>query len=209
VSLYGRIFAAGYDTIMSGTEKAGLAAHRAALLGGLTGRVVEIGGGTGVNLALYGPGVEELVITEPEEPMARRLERRLAAHPLPAARVVRATAESLPFEDASFDVAVSTLVLCTVPDQPRALTELRRVLRPGGRLVFLEHVRAQTPRLARWQDRLNGVQNRCGHGCHCNRDTLAGIEAAGFAVADVRRDTLHKAPPIVSPLIVGTAVRAP
>jgi ubiquinone/menaquinone biosynthesis C-methylase UbiE len=207
VSLYGRIFAAGYDRCMAGTEKAGLAAHRKALLGGLTGRIIEIGGGTGANIQHYGAGVEELVITEPEEPMARRLERNLAAAHVKA-RVVRAAAESLPFEDGSFDVAVSTLVLCTVADQPRALAELRRVLKPDGRLVFLEHVRSQTPGLARWQDRLNGLQTRVGHGCNCNRDTLAGIEAAGFVVADVGRERLRKVPPLVRPLIIGSARRA-
>src|SRR5437016_1403424 len=100
MSIWGRIFAAGYDALMAGPEKAVLRGHREELLGRVTGRVLEIGGGTGANLAFYPDGVEELVITEPEEPMARRLERKLADHSLPA-RVVRAPAEELPFEDAS------------------------------------------------------------------------------------------------------------
>jgi ubiquinone/menaquinone biosynthesis C-methylase UbiE len=206
MSVYGRLFAAGYDKFMAGTEKAGLRARREALLAGVTGRVLEIGGGTGANLAFYGD-VEDLVITEPEEPMAQRLERKVAASGVRAS-VVRAPAERLPFPDESFDVVVSTLVLCTVSDLPQALAEVHRVLKPGGRLVFLEHVRSDSDRLSRWQDRLNGLQNRVGHGCNCNRRTLDGITAAGFSIAKLEHDQLKRAPPIVKPLIVGDAQRA-
>jgi ubiquinone/menaquinone biosynthesis C-methylase UbiE len=204
MSLYGRIFAAGYDTVMKSAEKSTFGAHRAALLGGVGGRVIEIGGGTGANLPYYGRAVTELVITEPEEPMARRLERKLSEFALPA-RVVHAPAEALPVEDAGFDYVVSTLVLCTVEDPARALGEVRRVLKPGGRLVFLEHVRSDDPKLARWQDRLQPLQYRIGHGCHCNRATLENVKAAGFEVADLEHDTVKKAPPIIRPLIVGSA----
>jgi ubiquinone/menaquinone biosynthesis C-methylase UbiE len=168
--------------------------------------VLEIGSGTGANLHYYGDSLDELVLVEPEEPMARRLERKLAASSVHA-RVVRAPAETLPFEDGSFDVVVSTLVLCTVSNQGRALAEINRVLKPTGRLLFLEHVRSDDPKLARWQDRLCGLNRRAGHGCNCNRDTLAGITTAGFVVANVERDRLKKAPPIVRPLIVGIAER--
>src|SRR4051812_18946666 len=129
MSLWGRVFAAGYDTVMKGPEKATFGPHRKALLAQLHGRVLEIGGGTGANLPFYPPAVEEVVITEPEEPMARRAERKLAEHPINA-RVMHAPAEALPFEDESFDFAVSTLVLCTVNDPDRALSEIRRVLKP-------------------------------------------------------------------------------
>jgi len=207
MSLYGRLFAAGYDKFMARTEEAGLRAHREALLAGVTGRVLEIGGGTGANLPFYGSGVEELVITEPEEPMVHRLERKLASCQVPV-RVVRAPAESLPFPDESFDFVVSTLVLCTVGDASRALAEVYRVLKPGGRLVFLEHVRSESAGLARWQDRLNGLQTRVGHGCNCNRHTLDYINAAGFSIAELEHDRLRKAPPIVRPLIIGTAARS-
>src|SRR5436305_689936 len=115
---------------MSGTEKAGLGEHRRELLKDVGGRVLELGGGTGANLPYYGPEVEELVILEPEEPMARRLERKLAGYSRPV-RVIRTPAEELPFEDASFDVVVATLVLCTVKDPARALQEVHRVLKPG------------------------------------------------------------------------------
>jgi ubiquinone/menaquinone biosynthesis C-methylase UbiE len=204
MSLWGRVFAAGYDRFMAGPEKAVLRGHREALVVRVRGSVLEVGGGTGANLPFYGVGVEELVITEPEEPMAHRLERKLASYSLPA-RVVRAPAEELPFEEQSFDFVVSTLVLCTVDDPARALGEIHRVLRPSGQLVFLEHVRSADPRLARWQDRLHGVQVRVGHGCHCNRRTLENIERASFSIAELERDRLRKAPPIVRPLIAGVA----
>ena len=204
MSLWGRIFAAGYDRVMAGTEKATFGAHREALLRDVRGRVLEIGGGTGANLQYYGDGVEELVVTEPEEPMARRLEGKLEGLSFPV-RVVRAPAEELPFEDASFDYVVSTLVLCTVNDPQRALAQARRLLKPGGKLVFMEHVRSDDPKLARWQDRLHGLQHAIGHGCNCNRDTLANIKSSGFSVASVEHDRVKKAPPIVRPLIVGTA----
>jgi ubiquinone/menaquinone biosynthesis C-methylase UbiE len=206
VSLYGRIFAAGYDRLMADTEQAGLGERRRALLAPLSGRVVEIGGGTGANVPHYGGAVTELVITEPEEPMARRLEQKLTEHGLPA-KVVRAPAEALPFEDGSFDFAVATLVLCTVSDQPRALSELRRVLKPEGKLVFIEHVRAEDPGLARWQDRLDPLWVRVGHGCRCNRSTLEGIRAAGFKVDEVEHGRMPKAFPIVKPMIRGVAAR--
>jgi ubiquinone/menaquinone biosynthesis C-methylase UbiE len=206
MSLWDRIFAAGYDTVMRGAEKSTFGAHRRALLGQVSGRVVEIGGGTGANLPYYPPAVEEVTITEPSEPMARRLERKLGDQALPVS-VVHAPAEALPFEDGAFDFAVSTLVLCTVSDPARALSEVRRVLKPGGRLVFLEHVRSRNPKLARWQDRLQPLQYRLGNGCHCNRATLDSVEEAGFTVVELERDRVKKAPPIVRPLIVGAAER--
>jgi ubiquinone/menaquinone biosynthesis C-methylase UbiE len=204
MSLWGWLFAAGYDRFMAATEKAGLANHRKRLLERARGRVLEIGGGTGANLPYYGDGLDEIVFTEPEEPMARRLERKLRDH-APRVHVVRAPAEKLPFEEASFDTVVSTLVLCTVDDPASALAEIHRVLKPDGQLLFLEHIRSDDAKLARWQDRLNGVQLRVGHGCNCNRHTLENIRNAGFSIVDIERDRLRKAPPIVRPLIIGAA----
>jgi ubiquinone/menaquinone biosynthesis C-methylase UbiE len=206
MSVWGRVFASMYDRMMAGTEEAGLSERRRALLSAAHGAVIEIGAGTGVNLDKYPPAVTELVLAEPEEPMAKRLEAHLSRASVPA-RVVRAPAESLPFADGSFDVAVCTLVLCTVGDQPQALSELRRVLKPDGKLLFLEHVRADDPGVARWQDRLHPLWVRCGHGCHCNRATLKGLGAAGFEVERVEHGKLPKAPPIVRPMIVGSATR--
>ena len=122
--------------------------------------------------------------------------------------MLRAPAEDLPFEDDTFDVVVSTLVLCGVSDQPRSLREIRRVLRPGGELLFIEHVRADDPLLARKQDRMNGV-SRFLAGCDCNRATLASIQAAGFEVIQVEHGSMAKAPAFVRPLITGATMRAP
>ena len=204
MSLSGRIFAANYDRFMSRTERAGLAAQRAALLRSASGEVIEIGGGTGASLPGYGPAVASLTITEPEAPMVRRLERRARAQ-APAARVLRAPAEDLPFDDDQFDVAVSALVLCTVADQPRALRELHRVLRPGGRLLFIEHVRSDEPGLSRRQDRLNWLNRIVAHGCNCNRPTLDTIGDSGFTITDLERSALLGAPSFVRPLVIGTA----
>jgi ubiquinone/menaquinone biosynthesis C-methylase UbiE len=203
MSLRGRFFAATYDRQIAKTEAAGLRALRRQVIAAAAGDVVEIGGGTGANLGFYGDEVRALTITEPEAPMLRRLERR-AQEQAPEAMVLRAPAEDLPFEDDAFDVAVSTLVLCGVSDQPRALRELRRVLRPGGRLLFIEHVRSDDPKLARHQDRMNPINRFVVH-CDCNRPTLGCIEEAGFTITTVDRGTLPKAPKFISPLIVGTA----
>jgi ubiquinone/menaquinone biosynthesis C-methylase UbiE len=207
MSLRWAIMAPAYDRMSRSSEEAGLAELRKGLLAQATGRVLEIGAGTGVNLPYYGEGVESLVLTDPEPPMLRRL-RRAANEHRPDARVLEAPAEDLPFADDSFDAVVSTLVLCGVESQPRALDEARRVLRPGGRLLFIEHVRAEDdPSLARLQDRLNRL-NRFLVGCECNRRTLAAIEAERFEVTHVEHTTTPKAPKFVRPLIVGSAVAA-
>ncbi len=203
MSLRSQFFAATYDRFMKKSEKSGLTALRRDLLAQAAGRVLEIGGGTGANLAHYGPAVESLTITEPESPMLRRLERRVRTE-APATLVLRAPAESLPFEDHTFDTVVSTLVLCGVDDQPRALREIRRVLRPGGWLLFLEHVRSTDPKIARKQDRMNGI-NRFVVCCDCNRPTLETIQQAGFSVSSLEHTTMPKAPSFVRPAIVGTA----
>jgi ubiquinone/menaquinone biosynthesis C-methylase UbiE len=192
-----------YDRQMARVEKAGLGAFRERLLAGANGRVLEIGAGTGANLTFYGPEVGSLTMTEPEIPMLRRLERKVGEQS-PAITVLRAPAEDLPFSDDSFDVAVSTLVLCGVDDQPRALRELRRVLRPGGQLLFFEHVRSTDAKLARFQDRMNGI-NRFMVGCDCNRPTLDIIGQAGFAVTQVEHIVWPKAPKFASPAITGSA----
>jgi ubiquinone/menaquinone biosynthesis C-methylase UbiE len=192
-----------YDRHMVKVEKAGLGPLRSGLVAGAGGRVLEVGAGTGANLPFYGRRVESLTLTEAEPPMLRRLEKRVRQHGRPAI-VLRAPAEDLPFEDDSFDVAVSTLVLCGVSDQPRALRELHRVLRPGGALLFIEHVRSDEPRLARKQDRFNGL-NRFVAGCECNRPTLNTIKAAGFEVVEVHQTEMPKAPAFLRPVVVGTA----
>jgi ubiquinone/menaquinone biosynthesis C-methylase UbiE len=207
MSLRQTIFAATYDRMSRKSEEAGLRALRQRLLADAGGRVIEIGAGTGANLSLYNGDIELLVVTEPAQPMIRRLQRTAREH-APLAKVLRAAAEDLPFEDESFDTVVSTLVLCGVDDQARALREAHRVLRPGGRLLFLEHVRSDDLGLARFQDRMNWL-NRLVVQCDCNRPTLAAIEAEGFGVSRLERTTMPKAPKFVRPLIVGAATLPP
>jgi ubiquinone/menaquinone biosynthesis C-methylase UbiE len=203
MTLRTKLFAMTYDRQIAKSERAGLRAFREGLLAGAKGDVLEIGGGTGANLPFYGPAIGSLTVTEPHPPMLRRLERRVREQ-APAATVLRAPAEDLPFEDDTFDVAVSTLVLCGVDDQPRALRELRRVLRPGGQLLFIEHVRSDDPKTARLQNRMNWL-NRLVVCCDCNRPTLRSIQEAGFTVAQVEHTALPKAPSFVSPTIMGSA----
>ena len=136
--------------------------------------------------------------------MFKRLERRAQAV-APSALVLRAPAEDLPFEDGTFDTIVSTLVLCGVDDQPRAVREIRRVLRPGGRFLFLEHVRADDPAAAKKQDKMNRI-NRAVVCCDCNRPTLDTIEAAGFEVTALQNTELPKSPSFVRPAIIGDAL---
>jgi ubiquinone/menaquinone biosynthesis C-methylase UbiE len=205
MSLRTTLFAMAYDRQIAKAEEAGLRAMRRRLLADASGRVLEIGAGTGANLRCYGAEVASLTVTDPLVPMVRRLER-VVGETGSAAKVLRAPAEDLPFADNAFDVAVSTLVLCGVDDQPRALRELRRVLRPGGRLLFLEHVRSDDPARARLQDRMNWL-NRLVVMCDCNRPTLGTIEKAGFTVTAVEHTALPKAPAFVSPAIVGVAVK--
>jgi len=203
MSLRTKFFALTYDRQMATTERAGLSALRERLLMGTSGDVLEIGAGTGANLPYYGGAVASLTLTEAQPPMLRRLERS-ATEQYPSAAVLRAPAEDLPFPDHSFDVAVSTLVLCGVDDQARALRELRRVLRPGGRLLFIEHVRAADARTARLQDRMNWL-NRIVVCCDCNRPTLESIKAAGFTVTQITDTVLPKTPKFVRPAIAGSA----
>jgi ubiquinone/menaquinone biosynthesis C-methylase UbiE len=206
MSIRKRFFAATYDRQTAQIEKAWLGAMRERLLTDAAGEVLEIGAGTGANLRLYGPQVTSLTITEPEAPMLRRLVRHAREH-APQAMVLRAPAEDLPFDDVTFDVVVSTLVLCGVNDQPRALREIRRVLRPDGKFLFIEHVRSDDMKLARKQDRMNFV-NRFVVGCDCNRPTLASIERAGFMLSKVERVSAMKVPSFVRPWVTGTATIA-
>jgi len=196
-------FAAMYDRCSRASEEAGLAEIRQQLLAEASGDVLEIGAGTGVNLAYYDASLSSLVLTEPEPAMLRRLRPKMLEQ-APLAQVVQTSVEELPFEDSSFDTVVSTLVLCGVDDQARALQAVRRVLRPGGRLLFLEHVRSDDPQLARFQDRINWL-NHFLVDCDCNRQTLSAIEEQGFTVSRVERTDLPKAPRFTRPAIVGVA----
>ncbi len=201
---WGRGFAALYDRGLKATEEAGLREIRREVLAAATGRTVDVGAGTGVNVELFPAAVTELVLAEPDPHMFKRLSAKLrdteAEHV-----AIQAPAESLPFADSSIDTVVFTLVLCTVPDPAAALAEAARMLRPGGRMLFVEHVRAEGPGLARWQDRFEKPWRFLADGCHCNRDTVALIEASPLELEQVDRGQLPKAVPIVRPLVKGSA----
>ena len=199
-----RLFARFYDTVSKGSEEAGLRDERRELLASAEGATLEVGAGTGLNLQHYPKAVTRLVLAEPDEHMRRRLARRVE-EVKPTAETVDAGVEQLPFPDATFDTAVVTFVLCSVPDQEAALRELARVLKPTGRLLFLEHVRSDDPGLAKWQDRVRPLYNLVG--CNPNRDTLSALEASELDVETVKHGEVPKAPKFERPLIVGSARR--
>ena len=202
-SAWGRGFAAIYEPLMRATENGGNAERRAAVLARARGTVVELGAGTGLNLPHY-PTDVELVLTEPEQPMARRLLERLQQSGRQA-RVLQAPAERIPLPDGSADTVVCTLVLCTVHDLDTTLAEIRRLLAPGGRLLFIEHVAAEPgTRLRRWQDRLERPWRRLAHGCHTNRDTERALHDAGFVLETVEHGEME-AELLLRPLTWGTA----
>jgi ubiquinone/menaquinone biosynthesis C-methylase UbiE len=172
-----RIFAAVYDRLNAAADEGWQGELRSRLLSGARGEVLEIGGGTGANLPHY-QVADRVVVTEPDPFMRKKLRPKLPQARVPV-EVSDAGAEELPFADDSFDTVVSTLVLCSVDDPRKALAEIRRVLRPGGKLFFMEHVRGEGS-VARWQDRLQPLWSKLFAGCHPNRDTVAAIQAAGF-----------------------------
>jgi ubiquinone/menaquinone biosynthesis C-methylase UbiE len=203
---WGRAFAALYDRGLKATEEGGLRQMRRELLSQASGRTIDLGAGTGVNLGLFPKAVSELVMVEPDPHMLRQLRAKAAGRG--GVEIEQASAQELPFADDSFDTAVFTLVLCTVPDPGAALAEAARVLKPGGKLLFIEHVRSPEAGLAGWQDRLEKPWRFCADGCHCNRDTVATIEASALTLTGVERGRLPKAPPIARPLVSGVAVAA-
>jgi ubiquinone/menaquinone biosynthesis C-methylase UbiE len=198
-----------YEPFLWLGERRGMRDRRRRLLADARGQVLEIGAGTGLNYAHYDPAqVEELVLAEPVAEMAARIETKLEAEARPLTartRVALTPAERLPFDDASFDTVVSTMVLCTVTDPERALEEVRRVLRPAGRLLFCEHVLSGSGRLARWQQRLAAPWAAFAAGCRCDRDTVETI-ATKLELGPIRKERWRGMPAIVKPLVVGAAV---
>jgi SAM-dependent methyltransferase len=203
-SAWARAFALLYDPFVWVGEWTGLRAHRKQLLSRARGCTLEIGSGTGLNLPHYPDDLDELVLAEPDIAMRARLEKRLTRSSR-RARLIDATAERLPFPDGSVDTVVSTLVLCTVDAPDTALREIARVLRPDGQLLFLEHVRSESPTLARWQDRLARPWRRFAQGCRCNRATAELIVTCGLTLDQAVDASWRGMPPIVRPLIIGRA----
>jgi ubiquinone/menaquinone biosynthesis C-methylase UbiE len=197
-----RVMAVLYDPFLWLGELMGMRRRRRSLLTMARGRVVEIGAGTGLNAAHYPAGLDELILTEPEPGMRRALQRRAEG-----ALVLDAPAERLPLEDASVDTVVSTLVLCTVPDPDAALREITRVLRPGGQLLFIEHVRSSSRLVATYQDVMVRPWRAFAGGCVCNRTTLELLRTNGFRV-HAEDGIWHGMPTVVHPVVVGRATFA-
>ena len=206
-----RWHAAIYARFIEPQDRKKLAPMRRTVVGGAAGRVLEIGPGPGTNFAYYPRAVSEVVAVEPEPHLRALAERAAEGAPVPV-RVVDGVAEALPAGDGEFDTAVLTLVLCSVTDQPRALREVHRVLRPGGRLVFWEHVRADGPPLTIVQDAFDRtVWPLVGGGCHVGRDTAAEITKAGFTMERMQRCRMPdtRIPLPMAPHIVGIARPVP
>jgi ubiquinone/menaquinone biosynthesis C-methylase UbiE len=202
------LMSAIYDRFMRASEEACLGAWRKDLLQGLTGNVLEVGAGTGVNLLHYPSTVTRLVLAEPDADMARKLDTRLAGCPREGASTSVASVEDLPFESGSFDAVVATLLLCSVVAPARALFEIHRVLRPGGTFVFLEHVAAK-PHTSRrvWQGRIEPLWKHVAGNCHLTRDTGTVIAKAGFLVDDLKEESMRRALPFLRPTIRGIATK--
>jgi ubiquinone/menaquinone biosynthesis C-methylase UbiE len=168
------------------------------------GEVLEIGFGTGLNLASYPPAVEHLVVADPVEMLAPRVAQRIAAAAMPVT-IERVDAATLPFDAGRFDCVVSTWTLCTIPEVAKSLHEIRRVLKPSGRFLFLEHGRSEKPSLARWQDRLDRVHGLFTGGCHVNREIDRLVTEGGLAIERLERFDLSGAPRYMAPHYLGAA----
>lgn len=205
------VFARLYARLSHVAEEAGTREHRERLLANLYGSVIEIGCGNGLNFAHYPEAVTEVTAIEPE-PYLRAQAVDMARHCNVAVRVIDASADALPIPDDHYDAAVASLVLCSVEDPLRALSEIRRVLRPGGELRFYEHVRAANDPLRRFQRLASPVWQRFAGGCRLDRDTEQLIKEAGFTVVTIDRFDFQPGPrfpvALVRPHILGSA-RAP
>ncbi len=200
-------FASIYDHMQAPAERSFMKRIREDIAGGARGRVLEVGAGTGANFAYYGDAASEVIATEPDPYMMERARRR-AQDAERSIELRQASAEELPFEDGSFDTVVSTLVMCSAGDPRRALSEIRRVLKPEGELRVYEHVRYENAFGAFWQDLITPAWRWFGAGCHPNRDTAAFVREAGFEFD--RLEVIKPVPPLppmvfVRPHIIGVA----
>jgi SAM-dependent methyltransferase len=182
------------------------APYRRDALAGALGKVLEVGFGTGANLPHYPPGVTDLTTVDPMIALPGALRRRLEAARFPVHRYALPADKGLPFESGSFDAVTITWTLCTIPDPQAALREMLRVLRPGAPLLFAEHGHSDDPRIARWQDRLDGIWRTVASGCHLNRAMDNIIASSGFRIEALRRFDVPRLPRTHGHLYVGTAV---
>lgn len=201
-------FSPWYDGFMRRSEEESLGRWRSELLSDVEGEVLDLGAGTGANVPYWPKGVAHVVAAEPDAGMARRLRERVRMSPHAAARieVVQTPAERLPFGDEAFDVVVSTLVLCTVDDLDRSIVEARRVLRPGGRLVFIEHVASEKSALRLLGQRIaEPFWTPLAGGCRLTRRSHEAMEHAGFRLESLTRESMRGAMPVVRETVRGTA----
>ena len=203
------IFARAFDRVTPLMERE-IGPRRDELLVGLSGRIIEIGAGNGANFAHYPPIVDEVIAIEPEPYLRERAARAARAAPVPV-HLHDGVAEHLPLDDDAVDGAVVSIVLCTVSDPRHALAELRRVLKPGGELRFLEHVRSHDARKARLQRTLDRPRlwPRLAGGCHCGRDTVAALEAEGLPVEKIRSFNIGPSWMHTNPYVLGVARAMP
>jgi SAM-dependent methyltransferase len=199
-------FARFYERLSKANEQRGVAQHRARLLAGLCGKVIEVGAGKGLNFAHYPHAVTEVVAVEPDDYLRARAEEAAAVAPVPV-RVVAGDAEHVPAEDAGCDAVVLSLVLCSVPEPGRALAEIRRILRAAGTLRFYEHVRSAKQALARAEDLIDPLWSRMTGGCHLGRDAAAAISAAGFVLDEHERFIFRPSPLVAQAHVIGSAHR--
>lgn len=199
-----RLSARLYEPMLWLGEKAGFWRWRQRLVSQVSGSVMELGAGTGLNLPYYPAGLDRLVLVEPDVHKAKLLEEKdppAGVEP----EILRAPGETLPFDDDSFDTVVETLVLCTVTDPVVTAAEIRRVLKPEGRFLFMEHVRSDRPRLGKFQDRMEGPWKKFADGCHCNRRTVPMLRENGFEVEIAAEMDKMAMFPMARPIVSGIA----
>jgi ubiquinone/menaquinone biosynthesis C-methylase UbiE len=207
--MYQWLWSKFYDKIMRDAEEKGLRDWRQTLLKNASGNVLELGSGTGANLEFYPSTLNRLVLTEPSHYMAQKLKAKISNYNLNNVEVLNDKAECLSLSDASFDTVICTLVLCSVKNLDQALSEIYRILRPQGKLIFIEHVAAvNNPARQRWQRRLNFLWKHIADGCHTTRSTEEAIIKTGFEILEINRQSMRGVPPIVRPSIRGIAIKS-
>lgn len=196
-----------YDTLLASTEEACLKEWRRDLLKNISGDVLEIGAGTGSNLDLYPDTISTLVLSEPDKHMRRQMGKKISTYRHNIS-VNSGTAEDIEAENESYDFVVTSLVCCSVTHLDDVLLEIKRVLRPKGRLIFLEHVAApEGTNRRQWQNLINPFWRKIAGNCHLNRETEPAILAAGFEILEIKRESMRKAMPLVRPTIRGIATK--
>lgn len=203
-----RFFAFIYDPLIAKTEAACLQDWRKELLSHASGTVLEVGAGTGANLLFYTDKVDKLIISEPDEFMRRKLMTKLDDSPIDNYEIKPFGMEDIDLPDNSVDCVVSTLVCCSVQSPQKSLQQVFRILKPGGKFLFMEHVAAEdNPKRLKWQNRINPIWKRISGNCHLNRETEKYILETGFTIQSIKKASMRKAPSFVRPTIRGVAIK--